>query len=793
MNNPMRTDGPLFDSVDGLLRELVAEPETVPSQPEEPSLPAGTRIGRFELLCEIGRGGFGIVYEALDTSLGRRVAFKLVRGGRRMEMRREGLLREAEAAARLSHPNVVTLFDLGTSEHGPYLVLELLRGETLATRTLRELVQPAEAAAVGVEIARGLTHAHAAGIVHGDVTPGNVFLCEGGGVKLLDLGLAHVFGSSQSAGGTRGYLAPELRSGAPPSARTDLFALGVVLFRMVTGALPYRSDDEVQRPRLDLPAAPALADVIEHLIAPDPADRPASAASALAELEACRLELEREADPVRRPGRRAGVALALGAFVVAVVVGAIALRGGRGGGAGGPASSGVATLAVLPFVDRTPDHSQPHLAEGVADHLRVALGDAGGLRLIGRASSVALEPGISPDVAAQRLGASNLLLGSTRRDAGKFEVAAELRDAAGGVLWSHTYTGAVTDVFSFQQDIVARTRSALAVTPAAARPLERRPGTSNPEAYTALLDGRHHYFRVTPDGFRLAARSFERALELDPSYGEAWSNLAEALLGQLEMSGTPNEPQLRALRERAVFAADKAVQIAPDLPDALSTRGYVLAFIAHDWTAAMADFGRALDIEPDNTDTLRRYGMLLEVLGRFDEAVAAARKALAHDPLNASSWALLAQVYADAGNLDEAERAARRIAAVSPETPIGPIELGYVMLLRSKPDEALASFARCPEPYGPAGTAMAEHSLGHADKAAAALAGLERRHGHDSAYFIAQVYAWKGDADRAFSWLERAFANNEQALPFVTGDRIFAGLRGDPRFTALLRRLGIKT
>jgi len=784
------SQAPLFGSVDGLLRELAAEPESVPLQPEEPSLPAGVRIGRFELLREIGRGGFGIVYEALDTSLGRRVAFKLVRGGRRMDLRREGLLREAEAAARLSHPNVVTLFDVGASEHGPYLVLELLRGETLATRVRRDLAPPSETLAVGTQIARGLAHAHAAGIIHGDVTPGNVFLCEDGGVKLLDLGLAHVFGSSRSGGGTRGYLAPELRSGAAASERTDLFALGVVMFRMVTGDMPYRSDDEVQRPRLRLPTAPALADVIERLVAPDPADRPPSAASALAQLEAARLELERVASPDRLRRRSAGLALAAGALVVALVAGGLALRGG-GRGRGGPPAAGPATLAVLPFVDRTPDRSQPHLAEGVADHVRVALGEATDLRVIGRVSSAAVDPRLAPELVASRLGASNLLSGSTRRDGSRLEVAAELRDARGGVLWSRNYTGAMTDVFSFQHDIVARTRSALGMAAADAKQPARRRGTSSPEAYTALLEGRHHYRGLTADGFRLAAQSFERAIALDPGYAEAWSNLANAQLNRLEVEGAADATQVREVRERAIRAADKAVQLDPDLPDALSTRGFVLGFIAHDWPGAMADFGRALDIEPNNVDTLRRYGLLLEVLGRFDDAAAAGQKAVARDPLDAGSWGLLAQVYTDAGNLEAAESAARRILAAAPDNPVGRMELGYVMLQRSKPDEALAAFGPCPEPIGPAGRAMAEHSLGHTEVSAAALLALERKHAHDAAYFIAQVHAWKGDHDRALDWLERAYANNEQAVALARSERIFVRLRGDPRFIALARKLGL--
>ena len=200
-------------------------------------------MGRFELLREVGRGGFGVVYEARDRELGRRVAFKVVRPGSRGALREEQVLREAEAAARLSHPNLVTLHDVGRCEQGPYLVLELLRGETLAER-LDQRAAPVRARRCGsrVEVARGLAHAHAHGVVHRDLKPANVFLCEDGQVKVLDFGLAHAFGQRRLDGGTPAYMAPEQWRGAPEDERTDVFALGVMLFLAPKGAFPSGPD-----------------------------------------------------------------------------------------------------------------------------------------------------------------------------------------------------------------------------------------------------------------------------------------------------------------------------------------------------------------------------------------------------------------------------------------------------------------------------------------------------------------------------------------------------------------------
>jgi tetratricopeptide (TPR) repeat protein len=251
-------------------------------------------VGRFELVRELGRGGFGVVWEARDTELGRSVAFKAVRASGPGDAHRERLLREAEAAARLSHPNIVTIHDLGRTEHGPYLVLELLRGVSLAERLARGPAPVAEAVRVGVEVARALAHAHAMGVIHRDLKPGNVFLCEDGRVKVLDFGLARVFGAAAAAGGTPGYMAPEQWRREPEDERTDLFALGVLLHRLLAGALPFgEGRPEAPARPLELPDAPALAGLVGRLLELEPAGRPRHAGEVASALVAIQREAER--------------------------------------------------------------------------------------------------------------------------------------------------------------------------------------------------------------------------------------------------------------------------------------------------------------------------------------------------------------------------------------------------------------------------------------------------------------------------------------------------------------------
>jgi formylglycine-generating enzyme required for sulfatase activity/dienelactone hydrolase len=281
-----------------LLNELLHEPDEIQGSAWDAALEPGAVVGRFELVREIGRGGFGVVYEARDRELGRAVAFKAIRAAGRPEVREDRLLREAEAAARLSHPNIVTLHDVGRSPCGPYLILELLKGQTLAQRLEQGPLPLLEALRIGVEVAKGLAHAHAQGVVHRDLTPGNVFLCDDGNVKVLDLGMSHAFGRRKLEGGTPAYMAPEQCAGAPEDERTDVFALGVILHRMLGNRLPFPQDSRRSvrwsRPAaLDIREEPGLGELVSRMLEKDPVRRPRDAAEVLAALGSFERELRR--------------------------------------------------------------------------------------------------------------------------------------------------------------------------------------------------------------------------------------------------------------------------------------------------------------------------------------------------------------------------------------------------------------------------------------------------------------------------------------------------------------------
>jgi hypothetical protein len=256
-------------------------------------LSAGTALGRYDLIREVGRGGFGVVWEARDRELGRRVAVKVIRAPRG-DAPAKRVLAEAEVAARLSHPGIVTTLDVGRNEHGAWLVQEFLSGETLAAGLERGPMALREVLRVGLAVARALAHAHAHGVVHRDLTARNVFLCDDGQVKLLDLGIAQAFGRRRLAGGSPDGMAPEQAAGAPEDERTDVYALGALLYLLLTGEPPVRPGGGATGPRgLGVAEAPALAALVESMLARDPLERPRDAGAAVEALERIEADLPR--------------------------------------------------------------------------------------------------------------------------------------------------------------------------------------------------------------------------------------------------------------------------------------------------------------------------------------------------------------------------------------------------------------------------------------------------------------------------------------------------------------------
>src|SRR6266568_2018162 len=607
------------DDVGGALSALLVELAAAPPAPSEDwaGLRAGERVGHFEIVQELGRGGFGIVYEARDLELGRAVAFKTLRAGTVTGARGERLLQEAEAAARLSHPNIVTLYEVGRFEHGPYLVLELLRGETLAKR--------------------------------------------------LDHGMAHAFGRIKVEGGTRSYMAPEQARGAPEDERTDVFALGVVLHQMLCGHLPFATrealEGESRAPMLEVRDTPGLGAVVGRMLEKDPVKRPRDAGEVMAALEAIREDVARTpashggvktrrawfaeivTELKRRRGARVGLLIcALGLLAAAPGLGWYFLRsvGRRATTAGEVAAPMVPSIAVLPFLDMSPQHDQEYFADVVAEEILNALAQVEQLRVVGRTSSFVFR-GKSDDLRTigRKLNVAAVLDGSVRREGTRVRITTQLINVADGFhLWSESYDRELTSIFRVQEEIAGAVVGALKVKllPEQA-PTTNQRRTPSVEAYSQYLLGRQYHARQTRDGYRRAVEAYEKAIGLDPTYAPPRAQLAITL----RAVGFDAEDGATALklRKRALAEAERAVALGPDLAEAYASRGLLRMEFLRDWSGAQSDFRRALELSPGDPPSHRRMGLLLASQGHLADAITAVDRATQLDPLDTTSWLCL--------------------------------------------------------------------------------------------------------------------------------------------------------
>ena len=682
-------------ALSALLQDLAHVPEALP---EKPLPPPGTVIGRFELLREIGGGGFGVVYEARDLRLLRSVAFKLVRPGR-PEAGEDQLGREAEVIAQLSHPNLVTLFDVGRCDHGPYLVLELLRGETLEEVRRRGPVPVAEALRIATEMARGLAHAHAQGVVHRDLKPSNVFLCQDGQVKLLDFGMSHAFGRRRVSGGTPAYMAPEQWRAAPEDERTDVYALGVILFELLANELPFRvahAGREVlsdrKAPALDTPGAPALGALVARMLEKDATGRPRDGAEVLAELTALRGGEPRaaEAGPLGRVRvvhrwsrrRRAIVAAVTLAVALAAVAGGVVWRGRGGAGERGRA------IVVLPFSNLSGTPDDEYLSDGLTEEVLHLLGRLRELKVAARTSSFYYKDRkVEISEIARRLGVDVVLEGSVRRHGERMRVAAELIDARSGFrIWSQAYDREMRDVFAVQEDIARSVVDSLEL--ALSRDSEeqmRRPHAPAVAAYDLYLRARAQLrLPATAEILARATALFEEAVAADPAFAQAHAGLCEAWLARYELG-----------RAAEAFERGEAACAA------------------------------ALERDRDAGEVYVALGSLRLSSGRYEQAEAEFRRAASLPSATVDALLGLSRVYANLQRLEDAERALDRAAALDPGYWRVHLFRGNFLLQHGRYAEAARSFAdqiaRTPDnPKAHVNLGAAHYAAGDLDGAARA-------------------------------------------------------------------------
>ncbi len=460
------------------------------------------------------------------------------------------------------------------------------------------------------------------------------------------------------------------------------------------------------------------------------------------------------------------------------------------------------SIAVLPFADLSEHGDQEYFSDGLAEELLDLLTKTQELQVTARTSSFYYKgrQATVPEI-ARTLRVAHVLEGSVRKSGNKVRVTTELIRARDGVhLWSETYDRNLDDVFQVQDDIanavvkalqvrlLASTRLAnlrRAIDPGA-NPRQGMPVSSNGEAYYQYLLGRGLQNRGNADGWPLALAAFRKAIALDPGYAPAYARLA---IAENFVADRTNDV---AGFQRAVAAADRAVALAPDIPDGYAARAFMRYTYLWDWKGAEDDLNRAIELDPNDATVQRRYGDLLDTLGRVPEAIAATRRAIEADPLSALAWQSLGLYLYSSGHMSESRQALERSFEINPEGTYIHWHLGVLELLTSHPAAAMEHFRQLKaSDLRLAGAAIAQHALGHGREAHAALDELIRTLSGEAADQIAEIYAWFGEPDQAFEWLNRAFEQRDGGISDIKTDPLFASLRQDPRYVAMLRKLAL--
>ncbi len=801
------------------------------------SLSPGTRLGPYEILSPLGAGGMGEVYRARDTRLEREVALKVI--GKSVlsdEGSRRRFRKEAQALARLNHPNIAQVHDFAREEGVDFLVMELVPGETLSERLGRGPLSEAEVLKAGRELASGLMAAHAEGVVHCDLKPANLRLSKDGTLKILDFGLARLkrplltgdvtaslSGAEPGVSGTLPYMAPEQLRAETLDARTDVWGAGAVLHELATGELPFREKVAARLTDASLHADPepaaarrpelseGLSAVILKCLAKEPGRRYQSAAELRSDLDRLAGETASAGGTgAKQPPSRARIAGVAAAAAVVVAVGAFlvvkrtaagrpALPAAPGGGAG---ASAIGSIAVLPLANLSAG-PEDYFADGITEELITELARTGSLRVLSRASTLHYRGSTKsvPEI-AKELGVDAVVEGSVQRSGGRVRVAAQLiRASPEEHLWAQSYDGSAEDVFAIRSRVaedISRKVGRLVPTPASPR---HEPPAA---AHEAFLLGWSFALEGTREGFEKSIEYFDRAIALDDRYARAFAELAESHAMLAGMEGGRGEHF-----ERARELARRAVELEPDLGEARLREADLKFYWDWDWSQCDSGFRVARDLSPWSADTRVHYALCLDQLGRHDEALREFEHTLEVEPLSVVAHQHRATLLARAGRHAEAIEEFRKVVDLRPADPEARRRLARALLDASRGEEALdvlveasrlakeppekAAALRGAWTRGGAPALLAEARGQERERLERRLSDLEARARTErvSPIYFARIYARLGNPDKAFDYLDRAWREHASSLATIKADESWEPLRRDPRYAALLRRMNL--
>jgi serine/threonine protein kinase/tetratricopeptide (TPR) repeat protein len=781
-------------------------------------LAPGNTVSHYRILENIGRGGMGVVYAALDLSLGRRVALKFLSPHLSSEAAAKSrFVAEAKAASLLDHPNIGVIHEIGETEEGRlFIAMAHYEGETLQRRIYRGPLPIDEATDLTRQIAGALAASHRKGVIHRDVKPSNILITAQGVAKLLDFGIARVAGSELTREGvmpgTVAYMSPEQTRGEIIDHRTDLWSLGVVLCEMLTAVRPFQGEDDrilvhairhdtwVQTWHSNLAPPAPLTRIVERCLEKDASRRYGCAEELLADLDgidtpkAMEPSMSEVSSPPPGHGRRrllryASLAALPGLLAAATLYRTVSQEPAPVAVEAAPSPGN--HLAVLPLASFGSHPDDSYLADGLTAGLIAQLSRVRGLRVIARASVLPYkDSGKSAVDIGRELDVGTLLEGSVQTSGDQVRLTLHLVDTTSQEhLWAQTYESAVQDVSVVQFDIARRVTEALQAHPGNGEAGgAARTSTPLPEAYMLYLKGRFSLDNRDEESARKARDYFRRALDLDPTYAQAWTGWSDTLDVLMWLSiMSPGEAYAQS---RA--AAERALQIDPDLPEGHVSLARVLFRHHFEFEAAADHLRRAIELNPSHAEARQLYAKYLRVRGRFEEALEQTRMAADLDPLSPMHQIEIGVTLYMARRYDEALAHYQRILDNRPDFTSTYMFMALVHMQQQQYEQALAMLDRAtPTDRWLNAEAVRAYIFAIMGRRAEGLDALERlsRTEHVSPWHLAVIHLGMGEHDRALDLLELAFDERAWQIPLLPVEPTFDALRSHPRFIALVDRM----
>lgn len=734
-------------------------------------LTSGTMVLHYKIIEKIGAGGMGEVYLADDTKLGRKVALKFmpIHLAADSEMRQR-FTREAQAAARLDHPNIVTIYEVGEFNGRPFFAMQYVEGETLNNLGRDESLSINKMISLMSQISSGLAKAHAMGITHRDIKSANIIVDRDSRAKILDFGLATLQGSEMltktgSTLGTVAYMSPEQVQGTQVDHRSDIFSLGVVMYELITGQPPFKKSND----------AATLHSIVSENPAPLSQHSPSTP-----------VELERVISKVlaKNPNERYQSAMEIVDDLNTV---------SQSLSSPGNSSSSIAasqpSVAVLPFNNMSSDPDNEFFSDGLTEELLNVLAKNPGLKVTGRTSSFAFK-GKQEDlrVIGQKLGVETLLEGSVRKAGNRVRITAQLVKAIDGFhLWSETYDRVVDDIFAVQDEIAGAVAKELQVKLLGSSGSKH---TVNPESYQLTLKASQLAQNYTKADVQKAKEMYEQALKLDESNVPAIAGLASVWLTQAAY-GLGTGDSLGEYR-RGKELAKKAIEADPELPEPYISMAWVRIAFEYNYDDAMQNLMKALSLAPNNVEVLGFLGLLASLKGDFITGKSYLKRALELDPLNPETLMNYGKTLLWASEFAEAEEIFCKALELSPGMATIHLNLGWLYLFDNQLEKALNEMEKeAGSGYRLCGLATVYHALGRADEAKACLDELIDTHRESWSIQIAMVYGYMGEVDKAFEWIERSIVARDSGVPLIKVGPFMKSLHDDPRWPVLLRKIGM--